>query len=433
MMRTARGAIGAAALLLAGCAESYWTSNVRSVESFAPGQTMATNADIRLVHQVRRMADIATVDKRGQRLIVQRPQEITCAEPSPDVARVVQAALSSQLDVGATVTPPVGGGTAVDARIMSALAATRAESIAQLTRRIATIQLLRDGLYRACEAFMNGAIGRTAYTAILGTYDGMMLSMLYGEMSVGNSGTSVLLTGLATAGQPAGAGSTAQGARDTARTARDTRLQELTAAQEKRNQEQAKLRGSQAELETAREAQNVAGLQAAQAKVTDQQAIVTDSQATVTRAQALLSEAQRDLDAAERNLRLAGAAATAGATGQVAGGGDGGSGGAGLLHDLQREYFIVPRGNSALLACIQAADDAAYVLIERIPPYCERLLAALPDAINDARKQRYQLQLQEQETDRVRAMAAAVQAGRAAGLTPAQLRDLLNQPPRARP
>ena len=345
MMRTALGAIGAAALLLTGCAESYWTSNVRSVGSFAPGQTMATNADIRLVHQVRRMADIATVDERGQRLIVQRPQEITCAEPSPDVARVVQAALSSQLDVGATVTPPVGGGgTAVDARIMSALAATRAESIAQLTCRIATIQLLRDGLYRACEAFMNGAIGRTAYTAILGTYDGMMLSMLYGEMSVGNSGTSVLLTGLATAGQPASAGSTAQGARDTARTARDTRLRELTGAQEKRNQEQAKLRGAQAELETAREAQNAAGLQAAQAKVTDQQAIVTDSQATVTRAQALLDEAQPDLDAAERNLRLAGAAATAGATGQVAGDGNGGSGGARLLHDHQREYFIVPRG-----------------------------------------------------------------------------------------
>lgn len=94
---------------------------------------------------------------------------------------------------------------------------------------------------------------------------------------------------------------------------------------------------------------------------------------------------------------------------------------------------MCPAGNSALLACIQAADDEAYVLIERVPRYCEALLAALPEAIKDAREQRYRLQVQEQETDRMRAMAAAVQAGRAAGLTPAQLRDLLNQPPRTQP
>jgi hypothetical protein len=53
-----------------------------------------------------------------------------------------------------------------------------AESLAQLTNRLATIQLLRDALYRACEAYANGALSNAAYAVILSRYDDLLIRPL---------------------------------------------------------------------------------------------------------------------------------------------------------------------------------------------------------------------------------------------------------------
>ncbi len=78
------------------------------------------------------------------------PARVLCAEPSPDVAQAISESLSASLQAA-------GRGAA-------AFSQASAESIAQLGERLATIQLLRDKFYRACEAYANGAISATSYT-----------------------------------------------------------------------------------------------------------------------------------------------------------------------------------------------------------------------------------------------------------------------------
>ena len=53
---------------------------------------------------------------------------------------------------------------------------------AALSARNATIQLLRDGLYRACEAYATGALNRVEYVGIVGQYQNVMLALLSIEL-----------------------------------------------------------------------------------------------------------------------------------------------------------------------------------------------------------------------------------------------------------
>jgi hypothetical protein len=108
------------------------------------------------------------------------PERIVCAEPSPDVAQSVSDAIKASLQAQ---VEGKGGGSAAFAR-------SSAEAVAQLGERLATIQLLRDGLYRACEAYANGAIKRTAYTLIISRYGDTMITMLTGELMAGAFGRS---------------------------------------------------------------------------------------------------------------------------------------------------------------------------------------------------------------------------------------------------
>ncbi len=60
-----------------------------------------------------------------------------------------------------------------------------AEAMAQLGQRLATIQLLRDGLYRACEAYANGALDKSSYSMILSRFDDTMITLLLGAEEAG--------------------------------------------------------------------------------------------------------------------------------------------------------------------------------------------------------------------------------------------------------
>lgn len=91
-------------------------------------------------------------------------RRVLCAEPSPDA--LVGIAASGALEA---VIASKGSGK---------LAGSLAEAVGELGERTPTIQLLRDGLYRACEAYMNGVVGKVEYRQILSGYDDLVVTLL---------------------------------------------------------------------------------------------------------------------------------------------------------------------------------------------------------------------------------------------------------------
>lgn len=89
---------------------------------------------------------------------------IICAEPSPDIAASLQASGSL-----------AGSG---NGEALIKLDTQSVETLTRLTKRNSTIQLLRDALYRACEAYMNGAISNIDYRDVLIMYDDMVITLL---------------------------------------------------------------------------------------------------------------------------------------------------------------------------------------------------------------------------------------------------------------
>ena len=155
-------------VLVAGCGGG---STIHKTQPFGPEQALVTSADVRLVNKTK------PKNVLGGRVT---PETIICAEPSPDVAKAV----SESFNLGGSF----GGGipSGVSAEAAAAISLARAEGMAQLTQRLATIQLLRDGLYRACEAYANGAISDTTYAVMISRFDDTMVTMLLGELAAGN-------------------------------------------------------------------------------------------------------------------------------------------------------------------------------------------------------------------------------------------------------
>ncbi len=112
-------------------------------------------------------ADIRVVSQR------QHPvthQWVTCTEPTPDVAKALSTAAQVSLK---------GGNKAANGEV--GLSGGSAEAIAELAGRSTALLALRDGLFRACEAHENGAIGADAYSLVLGRYGQLMTTLFLGE------------------------------------------------------------------------------------------------------------------------------------------------------------------------------------------------------------------------------------------------------------
>lgn len=99
-----------------------------------------------------------------------------CAEPQPDAMRAVATELAAALKAEgpASLFAPGAGGTVSAGG--SASAATR-EAIASLGQRTPTVQVLRDALYRACEAHMNGLLEPGHVRFIAGRLDNVMIGL----------------------------------------------------------------------------------------------------------------------------------------------------------------------------------------------------------------------------------------------------------------
>lgn len=87
---------------------------------------------------------------------------VVCAEPSPD-ALVAQAAVLSARGnyTGPTGAPSAGGSAVVGIQ----------ESAASIGLRTQSIQVLRDGYYRLCETYLNDAIDKREYLAVIKNVD----------------------------------------------------------------------------------------------------------------------------------------------------------------------------------------------------------------------------------------------------------------------
>jgi hypothetical protein len=157
--------------LVGGCCTSP------DVVKMAGSTAMVTSADQRTIIETQPKSD----SKPGR----VSPSYLHCAEPSPDIA----LAVSKSFNLGASLD--VQGLKDVDPKLAFAVSSANAQAIAQLTERLATIQLLRDGLYRACEAYENGAISDTTYAVMLSRVDKLMVTMLLGELSAGAFGRSL--------------------------------------------------------------------------------------------------------------------------------------------------------------------------------------------------------------------------------------------------
>ena len=112
-------------------------------------------------------ADVRVITERPHPLL-QKP--VMCTEPTPDVAK----ALSSAASVTAQ-----GGTTGVNGSL--AISAASAEALAELAGRSTALLGLRDGLYRACEAYSNGIIGQDAYAMVLARYGQLMTTLFVGQ------------------------------------------------------------------------------------------------------------------------------------------------------------------------------------------------------------------------------------------------------------
>jgi len=118
-----------------------------------------------------------------------RPRRVVCAEPSPDVALAVANSLSAGVSV-------FGYGS-------GSLTREAAEGIAQLAERVSTVQLLRDVLYRACEAYANGAITDITYAMMMARLDETTVTLLLGELAAGAFGRQLAGLGSAAEGKAA--------------------------------------------------------------------------------------------------------------------------------------------------------------------------------------------------------------------------------------
>jgi hypothetical protein len=97
-------------------------------------------------------------------------QKVICTEPSPDVAKAISTAFSA--------SGSGGNGTATG---NVAFSGANAEAVAELAGRSTALLGLRDGLYRACEAYANGVIGSDTYALIVSRYGQLMTTLFLGQ------------------------------------------------------------------------------------------------------------------------------------------------------------------------------------------------------------------------------------------------------------
>jgi hypothetical protein len=111
----------------------------------------------------------------ASRMVSERPRQIlgrgflptVCSEPSPDVAIAFGKALAAKGSFSEPNGPSISGEGSI----------TETETATQLNGRTAGVLVLRDGLYAACQAYVNGVLGHDAYAIILSQYGNLLVAL----------------------------------------------------------------------------------------------------------------------------------------------------------------------------------------------------------------------------------------------------------------
>jgi len=177
-----------------------------------------------------------------QRLVIYRPDGTYCAEASPDAMAAYAAALA--LGVSA---PSEGAGSG---------AQSGQSSIASIGLRTQSITLMRDALYRLCEATANGKVSRISATQLLARSQDLTAVVVAVEQLTGAvAANQAILSGTTNAEASASLISDAAQA-DIARQNKDKKLTELNQATEARKAQEAVVSGQQTKVDTAQKAVN---------------------------------------------------------------------------------------------------------------------------------------------------------------------------------
>jgi hypothetical protein len=149
-------------IALSGC--SLFSTTVRQgyeENSEWKSATIYTTADVRIV---------------SRRTNPVTGRDVVCTEPSPDVAKALSTVNQFSLSGG---EPGANGSVG--------LSAGTAEAVAELAGRSTALLALRDGLFRACETYGNGAIGANAYALVLSRYGHLLTTLFLGQDITGAS------------------------------------------------------------------------------------------------------------------------------------------------------------------------------------------------------------------------------------------------------
>lgn len=124
-----------------------------------------------LVHKKSSTEEVKTELKTGKITTTKNDNVVICAEPSPDAMSAYAAELAGKVNL------PEG----INTEIASALQ----ESASFTGLRTSSIQLLRDSMYRTCEAYMNGAIDKPQYDILSRRYQKYTVALLAIEQLTG--------------------------------------------------------------------------------------------------------------------------------------------------------------------------------------------------------------------------------------------------------
>lgn len=339
------------------------------------------------------------------------PVNVGCAEPPPDIAIALGAgqgtgaALSGlpALAAGPPAAAAAGAAGASPGSIDASLAAasSHSEAVAQLGERLATIQLLRDGLYRACEAYANGAITPTMYAVIVSRLDKLLVTLIATEIAGGAFGrqfsaASTDASGNSSASQIKSSAAAVAKALDDQKKATETESAEQVKLADLRGQRTAKqqeLAGATPERTTALN-QEIAALDT---QITAQEKVAADASAARIAADKALQEAARD-----QALTQAVSAQTT-ATGTATGGG--GIGGrkvetsaelADAIGRIQSNYINEVNIDALVVSCITELNqtpsfdlnhpraDTAGRMPSQLAVVCQGMSPQFPDFIHDS-------------------------------------------------
>ena len=101
---------------------------------------------------------VITTDASKRSLLLNQKNDRSCSEPAPDAIGTIATSLAAKLSAEAE-NPTTGTG----AKGSGSLDTSTQTAITQLFQRSQGVQVLRDGMFRLCEAHLNGALDAATY------------------------------------------------------------------------------------------------------------------------------------------------------------------------------------------------------------------------------------------------------------------------------